>query len=48
LHYQNITWPERKISTTILDDFANTRATFDINQKISSVVSQYLQADNNS
>jgi len=46
LHYQNIPWAERLLSSTISDDIANVRMSFDVNKKIQYVVTNYLKRDN--
>ena len=47
IYYQNIAWPEKTISGTIQWDFDNQRTDFDINEKISYLMDNYLIADNN-
>jgi len=41
-YYQNITWQERLAQTTVVDDLAEIKGSFDINQKISRVNTTYL------
>lgn len=47
IYYQNITWPEKTISGTIQGDYDNQRTDFDINEKISYLMKNYLISDNN-
>jgi hypothetical protein len=47
IYYQNITWQEKTISATIQGDYDNQRTDFDINEKISYLMDNYLVADNN-
>ena len=47
IYYQNITWPEKTISDTIQGDYDNQRTDFDINEKISYLMDNYLVSDNN-
>ena len=47
IYYQNITWPEKTISSTIQGDYDNQRTDFDINEKISYLMKNYLISDNN-
>ncbi|MCF7835358.1 VCBS repeat-containing protein, partial [Candidatus Gracilibacteria bacterium] len=46
LYYHNITNQERKIGSTIQEDIENTKSSFDINEKISDIMSNYLKQDN--
>jgi hypothetical protein len=47
IYYQNITWPEKTISGTIQGDYDNQRTDFDVNEKISYLMDNYLVSDNN-
>ena len=47
IYYQNITWKTKTLSDTIQWDFDNQRTDFDINEKISYVLDNYLVSDNN-
>lgn len=46
LYYQNIAWPERLQQSTVADDMAEIKSSFDVNQKISDVVNTYLTEGN--
>lgn len=46
LYYHNITNQERKIWETIKEDIDNIKSSFDINEKISNVMGDYLKKDN--
>jgi hypothetical protein len=46
LYYQNITWPERLEQTSVVDDMAEIKESFDINMKIQNVVQTYLTEEN--
>jgi len=46
LYYQNITWPERLEQTSVVDDMAEIKESFDINLKIQNVVQTYLTEGN--
>ncbi|NOZ44430.1 MAG: hypothetical protein GXP45_04805 [bacterium] len=46
LYFQNLPWQERKKYDSVADTLDNLRSSFDINAKISNVVSNYLKADN--
>lgn len=46
LHYHNLPWQERLHDNNVTDDIEQIRASFDINHKISEVVSEYLKVDN--
>ena len=46
LYQQNITRPEKLKQSTVIDDINETKASFDINYRISDVVSTYLTKDN--
>jgi hypothetical protein len=47
LLYQNSAWAERKTTSTVIDDMKEIKNAFNINEKISSTVNNYLQSDNN-
>jgi hypothetical protein len=47
LYYQNIARDQREIGETILEDMDNARYDFDINEKITHIVDNYLIKDNN-
>ena len=47
LYYQNSSWPERKLTTTISGDIANIQESFNINKKISDTANIYLQSKHN-
>lgn len=42
VYYQNISWPERLQQSTVAEDMAEIKSSFDVNQKISDVVHTYL------
>jgi len=42
LYYQNITRPERTQQTNVTQDMGEIKDSFDINQKISNIVTTYL------
>jgi hypothetical protein len=46
IYYQNIAWKEKKIGETIQEDIDNTRSNFDVNNKITHIVDNYLVKDN--
>jgi hypothetical protein len=46
LYQQNIARPERLLQSGVVEDISETKGSFDINHKISSVVSTYLTEDN--
>ena len=47
IYYQNIAWQEKTLSETIQGDFDNQRTDFDINEKITYLMDNYLVAENN-
>lgn len=47
IYYQNITWKTKTISDTIQWDIDNQRTDFDINEKISYILDNYLVSNNN-
>lgn len=46
LYYQNITWPERLQQTGVAEDMTEIKSSFDVNQKVSSIVATYLTENN--
>jgi hypothetical protein len=46
LYYQNITWPERLQQSTVAQDMTEIKDSFDVNQKISNIVTTYLTEGN--
>ena len=46
IYYQNVAWQTKSISGTIQWDFDNQRQDFDINEKISYLMDNYLVKDN--
>lgn len=46
IYYQNVTWQAKTISGTIQWDFDNQRVDFDINEKVSYLMDNYLVKDN--
>lgn len=47
LLYQNSNWTERKKASTVADDIANIKDSFNINKKISDTTNIYLQSKHN-
>ena len=47
MYYQNLTWQVKTLSGTIQWDFDNQRMDFDINEKVSYLMDNYLIKDNN-
>ena len=47
IYYQNITWQTKTVSPTIQEDFDNQRTDYDVNEKISYILDNYLITDNN-
>jgi len=47
IYYQNIGWPQRKVGGTIQEDISNIVKDFDVNEKISHIMDNYLVSDNN-
>lgn len=46
IYYQNLTWQVKSLSGTIQGDFDNQRLDFDINEKVSYLMDNYLIKDN--
>jgi hypothetical protein len=46
IYYQNITWQEKRMQDSVIDDINETKASFDINRKTSYITNMYLTKDN--
>lgn len=47
MYYQNISWQKKTIWSTIQDDYDAQRVDFDVNEKITYILDNYLVSDNN-
>jgi len=47
IYYQNIAWQQRELWDTIEEEMSNNRSAFDVNEKISHIVDNYLVSENN-
>ncbi len=47
IYYQNIWWEQKEVWETIAEDIKNTRAAFDVNDRIKYIVDNYLITSNN-
>jgi hypothetical protein len=46
IYYQNITQPEKNPQTNVIDDINENKSAFDVNKKITDVMSKYLSGNN--